>query len=167
MAKILKIENDIILVGNDDGSLTEIRLHDCNFNPNVGDEVDIFSSENKTLCVKKEKKQSEVKSDMQDLIKNGGININVSQGSHNTGVSDFYSGFSFSGNDKHVVDKATYIILAFFVGGFGIHKFYAGKIGMGVIYVLFCWTFIPAIIAFFEAIVAAFQKSDAQGRIVV
>jgi predicted nucleic acid-binding Zn ribbon protein len=44
-------------------------------------------------------------------------------------------------------------ILAFFLGGFGIHKFYLGQPIQGLIYLLFCWTFIPAIIAFFEAIV--------------
>lgn len=41
-------------------------------------------------------------------------------------------------------------ILAFFFGGLGIHKFYLGQSGKGVLYILFCWTFIPAIIAFFE-----------------
>lgn len=43
-------------------------------------------------------------------------------------------------------------LLAFFLGAFGIHKFYLGQIGMGIVYLLFCWTFIPAIIAFIEFI---------------
>jgi TM2 domain-containing membrane protein YozV len=43
--------------------------------------------------------------------------------------------------------------LAFFFGWFGVHKFYLGQIGLGVVYLLFCWTFIPAIIAFIEAII--------------
>lgn len=42
---------------------------------------------------------------------------------------------------------------AFFLGGFGIHKFYLGEVGLGIIYLLFCWTFIPAIIGFIECIV--------------
>ena len=41
-------------------------------------------------------------------------------------------------------------LLAFFLGGFGVHKFYLGKIGQGFLYLIFCWTFIPAIIAFIE-----------------
>lgn len=43
-------------------------------------------------------------------------------------------------------------LLAIFLGGFGIHKFYLGKIGQGILYLLFCWTYIPAIIGFFEGI---------------
>ncbi|RRB43410.1 TM2 domain-containing protein, partial [Escherichia coli] len=41
----------------------------------------------------------------------------------------------------------------FFLGGFGVHKFYLGKIGQGFLYLIFCWTFIPAIIAFIEFII--------------
>lgn len=42
-------------------------------------------------------------------------------------------------------------ILAFFLGGFGIHKFYLGK-WSGLFYLILCWTYIPAIIAFIEGI---------------
>ena len=44
-------------------------------------------------------------------------------------------------------------ILAFFLGGFGIHKFYLGQIGWGIVYLIFCWTFIPALVAFIEFII--------------
>jgi predicted RNA-binding Zn-ribbon protein involved in translation (DUF1610 family) len=44
------------------------------------------------------------------------------------------------------------IVLALFLGGFGLHRFYTGRIASGVLYLLFAWTFIPAIIAFVEAI---------------
>jgi TM2 domain-containing membrane protein YozV/ribosomal protein L40E len=43
-------------------------------------------------------------------------------------------------------------VLAFFLGGLGVHKFYLGQIGMGILYLIFCWTFIPSIIAFVEFI---------------
>ena len=49
MAKILKIDNGIVSIGNDDGTLTEIRTEDCNYNPNVGDEVNLYTSEGKTI----------------------------------------------------------------------------------------------------------------------
>ncbi len=46
--------------------------------------------------------------------------------------------------------KLTATILAFFLGGLGIHKFYLGKSVQGIMYIIFCWTMIPALIAFFE-----------------
>jgi TM2 domain-containing membrane protein YozV/ribosomal protein L40E len=44
-------------------------------------------------------------------------------------------------------------ILALLLGGIGIHKFYLGRIGQGILYILFCWTFIPSIIALIEGII--------------
>lgn len=44
-------------------------------------------------------------------------------------------------------------ILAFFLGAIGGHKFYLGQNGLGFLYLIFFWTFIPAIIAFIEGII--------------
>lgn len=44
-------------------------------------------------------------------------------------------------------------ILGIFLGGIGVHKFYMGKIGMGILYLCFCWTGVPAIIGFVEGII--------------
>lgn len=43
-------------------------------------------------------------------------------------------------------------LFAFFLGGFGAHKFYLGKIWLGVLYLIFSWTFIPVIISIIEGI---------------
>lgn len=51
-------------------------------------------------------------------------------------------------------------ILAILVGGIGIHKFYLGKIGMGIVYLLFCWTGIPAVIGLIEGIIILCQSDD-------
>ena len=45
------------------------------------------------------------------------------------------------------------ILLAFFLGGFGVHKFYLGRVGQGILYLLFFWTFILAILAIIEMII--------------
>ncbi len=42
------------------------------------------------------------------------------------------------------------ILITLFLGGLGGHKFYIGKIGQGVVYLLFFWTFIPSLIALFD-----------------
>ncbi len=44
----------------------------------------------------------------------------------------------------------TAILLAFFLGSFGAHRFYLGQTGWGILYLLFCWTFIPHLVSFVE-----------------
>lgn len=44
-------------------------------------------------------------------------------------------------------------VLAIFLGGLGVHKFYLGKIGIGIIYLLLSWTFIPSIVGLIEGII--------------
>ena len=46
-------------------------------------------------------------------------------------------------------NKTTAGLLALFLGGLGAYKFYLGQGVAGAFYLLFCWTFIPSIIAFF------------------
>lgn len=51
--------------------------------------------------------------------------------------------------------KGLSIVLALFLGGLGIHKFYLGKTGQGFLYLIFCWTFVPAFLGLIDAIVLA------------
>ena len=51
-----------------------------------------------------------------------------------------------------IKSKVTAGILALLLGGLGIHKFYLGKTGMGILYLLLCWTYIPAVVSFVEGI---------------
>jgi RNA polymerase subunit RPABC4/transcription elongation factor Spt4 len=49
-------------------------------------------------------------------------------------------------------NRTTAGILGIVLGGLGVHKFYLGQIFMGLIYLIFCWTFIPAFIGLIEGI---------------
>jgi TM2 domain-containing membrane protein YozV len=42
--------------------------------------------------------------------------------------------------------KTTAGLLAIFLGGLGFHKFYLGQTGRGILYLVFCRTWIPSII---------------------
>lgn len=63
-----------------------------------------------------------------------------------------------SQNDSPVFESRTNrsrlmaAFLAIVFGGAGIHKFYLGKAGWGLLYILFSWTFIPMVAGFIEGI---------------
>ena len=52
-------------------------------------------------------------------------------------------------------------LLAIFLGGIGVHKFYLGKPLMGLLYLIFCWTGIPAIIGLIEGIIYLTKTDEA------
>lgn len=87
------------------------------------------------------------------------ININITTTPLVTDTTQLFIG-------PHVVNKLIYCLLAFFIGGLGAHKFYAGRNAAGVLYLLFFWTFIPSIIAFIEFIIALLKPADINGKIV-
>lgn len=70
-----------------------------------------------------------------------------------------------SPDTQHSVDKTTYLVLAIFCGGLGIHKFYAEHTTSGIFYLLFSWTFIPAILALIDFFIACNKKTDEKGMI--
>ncbi len=65
------------------------------------------------------------------------------------------------------VNKIVYILLALFLGGLGIHKFYAGHVLAGVLYILFSWTGIPLILTIIDIIVAIITPTEYDGCISV
>ena len=65
----------------------------------------------------------------------------------------------------HPINKAALLLLTFFLGGLGAHKFYVGKNLQGVFYLLFFWTGIPGIIALVEFLIYLFKDVDQLQRI--
>ncbi|MCK5022991.1 MAG: NINE protein [Candidatus Aenigmarchaeota archaeon] len=57
---------------------------------------------------------------------------------------------SFSGGEKSKVAAG---LLGILLGGIGAHKFYLGKTGIGILYLIFFWTFVPAILGLIEGII--------------
>ena len=47
-------------------------------------------------------------------------------------------------------DEVVGILLALFLGGFGVHHFYLRRTGLGILYICFCWTGIPSLLGFIE-----------------
>lgn len=47
-------------------------------------------------------------------------------------------------------DEVVGILLALFLGSFGVHHFYLRRTGLGVLYLFFCWTTIPGFLGIIE-----------------
>ena len=54
--------------------------------------------------------------------------------------------------EKEPKNRYVGAILAWFLGGIGIQKFYIGHTGAGILSILFCWTGIPSIIGIIDVV---------------
>ncbi len=61
---------------------------------------------------------------------------------------------------RGLVNKPALLLMTFFLGGLGAHKFYLGKWVQGIFYLLFFWIWIPGLIALIEFIVYACTSSE-------
>lgn len=71
---------------------------------------------------------------------------------------DAPSSHSQVGSRPDAKDRITALVLCFFFGWVGAHKFYLRQTGWGVAYLVFFWTQIPAIVAFVEFIIMACES---------
>lgn len=152
MGEIIKIEADSLAVGLDDGSVVRVNLSDIDFIPEIGDRVKVYKDENGYLVSKLNEKENQ----------NNMIGSRVMDGNGNGNATNVTNNYY---NQGRPVNKLGYVLLAFFLGGIGAHKFYAGKTGAGIVYLIFCWTFIPGIIAFIEFIIGLTKPADEFGNI--
>lgn len=146
MAKIIEITESMISIGMDDHSIREVRPDEVAFEPHIGDEVEIYETDTRTIVQKKETPSKQESAE---------------DGSKASAATQPTSA------DGKVVSKTTYCVLAILLGNFGLHRFYAGRIGLGVFYLVFCWTGIPAILGLVDGISALCKIADADGNIVV
>ncbi len=146
--KVIRIDASNAIVGLNDGTTKTYPLSAFNYTPMVGDEVQVYGDGANTIIAKasQNNQQGNNGADSQNVY------VNVAQPATAGG---------------HKVNKVAYCIICLLLGGIGIHSFYAGKIGQGVCMLLFCWTWIPAIIALVQLIKALCTPADANGMIYV
>jgi TM2 domain-containing membrane protein YozV len=58
-------------------------------------------------------------------------------------------------------DQTRAVLLAALLGDFGLHHFYLGQPLLGMLYLLFCWTGIPGVLASLEACRYGFMSAEA------
>ncbi|MDO4754647.1 MAG: TM2 domain-containing protein, partial [Bacillota bacterium] len=148
MAKIIDLGEEYVVIGMDDGSILEVTYADVNYNPSIGDRVEIFRGDDRIVVTKSD----------------GTIRYNGGYSSHQ---SSFGVGRAHQSSQQNpgmygmkLVNKYVYALLAIFFGSIGLHKFYAGKYGSAVLMLLTCWSFIPTIVGFVQGIVALNKPAD-------
>lgn len=147
MYKIIRLTYDEVVIGLPNGNIEKYPRSAINYpNPKVNDYVEIFKDDTEVIISKRSSSIGETV-----------INEFNNFGSNGSNYNSYYG---------KEINKLAYVLLAFFVGSFGIHKFYAGKTGMGIVYLLFCWTGIPGIIGVIEAIMALVKPADPCGNII-
>lgn len=83
---------------------------------------------------------------------------------HETAVSCPHCGCQQTAAVGNIKSQSVAAVLAAFVGGIGIHRFYLRSPITGVFYILFCWTGIPGLIALIETFVYAFMSQESWAR---
>ncbi len=145
MARILNIDSQTgaCTIGMDNGGVRIVDVKEVDYQyPMVGDYVNVIERPDDVLITK----------------------MGVQDGTIPTGNQTYAPSQQVNGK---FVDKVAYVLFAFFLGSFGVHKFYAGKTGLGVLYLCFFWTGIPAIVGFVEGILGALKPADAYGNILI
>lgn len=61
---------------------------------------------------------------------------------------------------KQAVSKVALLLITFFLGGLGGHKFYLKKPWWGVLYLVFFWTYIPTLAALIEFVIYACTSEE-------
>ena len=93
---------------------------------------------------------------VEEIKKSGSDQIIINNSSSASAAA---SATAVSGMASRERNKWVAFFLCLFLGGIGAHKFYEGKTGQGVLYLLFCWTGIPMFIAFIECIIYLFKPN--------
>lgn len=57
-------------------------------------------------------------------------------------------------------DKTTVGLLALFLGGLGVHRFYLGQTKLGILYLLFCWTYIPLLMGIIDGLLILIRSDE-------
>ncbi|MDY6290474.1 MAG: TM2 domain-containing protein [Succiniclasticum sp.] len=99
--RVIKLDGKTATLGMQDGTILEILCADLGFKVSLNDEIEIFTSNGKTVYTKAVTKD----------------NVVVVTPDKNT-------------------NKLIYFLLAFFLGGAGIHNFYSGNTAVGIIWLI-------------------------------
>jgi TM2 domain-containing membrane protein YozV len=141
MAKIIEIQEQSILIK--DGLTTKPILKSYfTFEPVVGDEVKVYQSGDNVAVLK-----------VDASSKN---NLDIA-----SRVKQWFP------QSSATVKKTPYCVLAILLGRFGVHKFYAGKMSEGILYVVLSIIGISPILSFVDFVIALTKKANEEKQITI
>lgn len=116
-------------------------------------EIDVIESNMKTAGIT-ENNNFNILSDTNNITVTPPQNLKGSQRMAQTRRIEGYKSEEAPIYDKTsvITTKILHSALAIFLGSFGVHKFYMGQSGLGLLYCLFFWTMIPGFIGFVEGV---------------
>lgn len=152
MAKIINLTMEDVAIADNNNQVLHVPYESLNFKPEIGDYVEIYQDGDNYIVNKTDKPDpNTVTGQATPIPPNQNINVNVTQ--------PVYGGV--------MINKVVYLLVTFFLGGLGIHKFLTNQTTKGVLYILFIWTFIPSILALCTFIATLFRPADQNGNILV
>ncbi|HEY0162178.1 MAG TPA: NINE protein [Edaphobacter sp.] len=77
--------------------------------------------------------------------------LNFTDPIYTAGMTEHQRAWFYAEYNQAHRDEVVGVLLAIFLGSFGLHHFYLRRNGLGILYLLFSWTGIPAILGFIEA----------------
>ena len=144
MAKIIKIDNWEVTIVEDNGSFLTVPIETLSFKPEINDIVEVYKTETSYI-----------------------INKAVNQSNYSNNQNSYKRSQDNYDPNLTLVNKIAYALFAILLGTVGAHKFYAGKFGMGVLFILFSWTGIPGVIGIIEGVFAIIKPEVEPGMIQV
>lgn len=77
--------------------------------------------------------------------------MNYTDPIYTAGMTEHQRAWFYAEYEQARRDEVVGVLLAIFLGNFGLHHFYLRRNGLGILYLLLSWTGIPAILGFVEA----------------
>ena len=166
MKKIIRIDGSNILIGTEDMNIVTVPIGSISYeNPQVGDIVEIFKDEDRTIVIKGKGKtpDSESSSDGSNcspVQSQTVVNTNGNYTQNNAATQTMYMA-----NEKHM-NKHLFVWLGTFCfGSLGVDRFMRGQVGVGILKLITVggigiWSLIDFIIALTKVYGSAFGSGE-------
>ena len=136
--------------------------------------IDVDFSKNKVCVEMEDNSVKELPAEIFKFEPQIGKNVNVYQKTDGSYVVDDIETFSdlnaLDSKGGYKIGRRKFVLVTYFLGGLGVHKFITGRILQGILYLLCSFLispFISGILSLIEIFVVAGKNDDADGMIEV